>query len=90
MGAAGFTPGAVDYTSMQVGSGIPHVAFKDATETGKASVMRYVNSAWRSLGRAGFSEGTADYVCLVMNGSVPYVAFSDGSRGYRLTVMRFK
>ncbi len=66
VGDAGFSAGEADSTSLTVYNGTPYVAYRDAGNSDKATVMRYTGSAWEPVGDAGFSAGETDYTSLYM------------------------
>lgn len=93
VGIAGFSEGAVSYTSLKFGTdGKPYLAFQDGANGGRATVMR-VNAggtAWEIVGTPGFSPGAASYTSLAFGLSgEPYVGFQDGANGGKATVMRW-
>src|SRR4051812_41935190 len=66
VGPAGFTSGAAQYTVIAFdSSGAPYVAYRDAANGNKATVMKYTAGTWSIVGAAGFSAGTADYLSIV-------------------------
>jgi hypothetical protein len=77
----------------------PYIAFKDAANGNRASVMKFNGSDWENVGTPGFSSGEAAHISFTVNNTVPYIAFEDKSeyqdkRGvtqetYTTTVMRF-
>ena len=90
VGTAGFSAGAASYTSLAIASdGTPYVAYADAGNSNKATVMKFDGNNWVTVGSAGFSASTANYTSLAItpNGT-PYVAYQDGSNG-KATVMQF-
>jgi len=90
VGSAGFSAGAADYTSLYCShSGVPYVAYKDAGNGGRATVMKYNGTNWEDVGTAGFSAGAADYISLNIYNETPYVAYRDEGNGYLSTVMKF-
>jgi hypothetical protein len=93
MGSPGFTPGAVgvDNTSLVFDqANVPYVAFKDATNSNKVSVMKYNGSNWVNVGAAGFSAGVVNYTHMAIdNANVLYVAYSDVANADKLTVKKF-
>lgn len=92
VGTPGFSPGRVNSTSLVLnGSGIPYIAFDDAANSWKATVMRLnsTGTAWENVGNAGFSIEAATSISLALNSQgVPHVAFSDRGDGLKVKVMR--
>jgi hypothetical protein len=96
VGSEGFTtdsllanhPGAV---SLALASdGTPYLAYRDAGNSGKATVRRYDGSAWVTVGSAGFTTGEADNLSLALDGNgSPYLAYRDGAHGNEATVVRY-
>jgi hypothetical protein len=89
VGSAGFSVGAVNWTSLAISSGTPYVAFFDSGEptSGKATVMTYNGSSWSAVGTAGFSMGQAYSTSLAIHGGTLYVAYLDVYYGNKVTVM---
>lgn len=74
-------------------NGVLHVAFKDGTVDGRASLMKYENDEWVLINQAGFSSegffGT-DYLSLVFDEeNRPVVAYRDLNDDSKPSVMRF-
>jgi hypothetical protein len=93
VGSAGFSAGEAENTSLAFdGSGNPYVAYRDDSNGGKATVMKYDALAgnWVTVGPAGFSAGEADYTSLAFDGSgTPYVAYGDVGHSHKATVMKY-
>jgi hypothetical protein len=90
--AAGFSDDtANDGISLVIGSGnIPYVAYSDADNGGKVSVMKLESTDWTPVGAAGFSAGGIDYVSLtVAQAGTPYVAYQDGASSNKASMMQF-
>lgn len=90
VGTAGFSAGQAEYTSLALDpGGTPYIAYRDASNDGKATVMMFDGSSWAAVGSRGFSAGEASYIDLAVDdGGTPYVAFLDHSN-WRATVMAF-
>ncbi|WP_028601705.1 IPTL-CTERM sorting domain-containing protein [Ottowia thiooxydans] len=93
VGAAGFSAGAASFISLAFGpDSKPYVAYLDAANSLKASVMR-LNSAgtgWEVVGVAGFTEGIAQFTSLAFGpDGKPYVAYQDFENGRIAAVMRW-
>ena len=91
VGTAGFSAGAASYTSLAIASdGTPYVAYADAGNSNKATVMKFDGNNWVTVGSAGFSAGAESYTSLAIapNGT-PYVAYRDAGNSNKATVMKF-
>jgi len=91
IGNPGFSPGhAYDISLALAKDNTPIVAFRDAWNDTKASVMRLNGASWQFLGNAGFSSGKVFGTTLALDGSgTPYVAYQDADSNYRATVMKY-
>ncbi len=91
VGNAGFSAGAAGSTSLALdsASSTPYVAFPDAGDSFKATVMKFDGTNWVNVGSAGFSAGLAGSLSLALDGSTPYVAYQDGGNNDKATVMKF-
>lgn len=94
VGAAGFSAGDAQYTSLAFNPSTnqPYVAYQSLADgVGKATVMKFDGTSWVNVGTAGFSAGVSDYTSLAFNPSTnePYVAYLDGANGRKATVMMF-
>lgn len=94
-GSAGFSPIDASQPAIAVNaSGVPYVAFRDDTDSGKATVMRLNGSAWQVVGNAHFSRGGVGNLTMAFGpNDVPYVSFTEthysgGGVMYSGTVMR--
>ncbi|RYD59566.1 MAG: T9SS type A sorting domain-containing protein [Sphingobacteriales bacterium] len=87
----GFSSGQISYTSLATSlTGTPYMAYRDAANSNKVSVMMLNAGSWTPVGSSGFSAGAADNISLsIDNTGVPYVAYRDGAAGNRLTVKKF-
>ncbi len=91
VGLAGFSAGQVDRPTLAVdGNGIPYVAYRDAANANKATVMKHDGSDWVTVGAAGFSAGQVRYTSIAIDDSnTPYVAYEDSANSSKATVMKF-
>ncbi len=91
VGAAQFSSSTIATTPIVFSSsGTPYVAYKDASNGNKATVMKYDGSSWITVGNADFSPDQAGDVSLAINASgTPYVAFTDAASSSRATVMKY-
>ncbi|OHD56635.1 MAG: hypothetical protein A2Y33_01175 [Spirochaetes bacterium GWF1_51_8] len=91
VGPRGFSMGTVSYVKLDFDtvSGVPYVAFRDTSNMGAVSVMRYDGTNWVYVGAPGFSGGDSRYLDFFIDGSTPYVAFQDMTNGGMLSVMRY-
>ena len=90
VGSAGFSVGAAHTTSIAIdSSNTPYVVYEDASNSSKATVMKYNGSSWVTVGSAGFSAGLVGYTTIAIDRSgTPYIAFMDGAFG-PATVMKY-
>ncbi len=89
VGKPGFSAGPADYISLSVYDGNPYVAYRDAGNNGKVSVMMYNGSEWNNIGKPGFSAGTAYYTSLYVYNGIPYVVYEDFVSSNKATVLSF-
>ncbi len=91
VGTEGYSAFGVQYPDLAMYNGVPYVAFKDAANSEKCTVMKYIGSSWVIVGSAGFSEGIARDQSIAIdqsNGHI-YVAYSDAENGNKTTVMKY-
>jgi hypothetical protein len=90
VGAANFSAGTADYTSLSIYNGTPYVAYADGANSLKATVMSYDGTSWNLVGSAGFSAGAAFMgpSLFVYNGT-PYVTYQDLGNSGKATVQKF-
>jgi hypothetical protein len=70
--------------------GTPYVAYRDANNLYKLTVMRFNGTSWEVVGTPGFSDGQSYYMSLTLDsGDIPYVAYTDAANSWRLTVQKF-
>lgn len=91
VGALGLSSGEAFYESIAIDrTNMPYVAYQDAANGNKATVMKYNGSSWVNVGGAGFSGDLANYTQIAINNSgTPYVVFQDGADTQKITVMNF-
>gem|GEM_PF-3345403 len=93
VGSAGFSAGAVSYTSIAFdSSNTPYVVYMDGENSYKATVMKYNdnNSSWEAVGSAGFSAGNTSYTSIAIDSSnTPYVVYQDAENSNKATVMKY-
>ncbi|MDQ5930029.1 MAG: hypothetical protein QG594_1812, partial [Bacteroidota bacterium] len=97
VGSAGFSSQEGMFITQAFDSkGTPYVAFEDAGNSRKATVMKYAyNSAtskteWHNVGSAKFSAGWANFMNLAFDkNNTPYVAFQDSDNSNLATVMKY-
>ncbi len=100
LGDPGFSAGAADFISLNINlycgiscllGGAPYVAYRDAANGNKATLMKWNGTSWENVGDPGFSPGSVQYVSLVTDPTtgIPYVAYSDGANGDAASVMDF-
>ena len=89
VGSSGFSEGQAFETSLAFSKkGRPHVAFADAANEGKITVLRFTGGSWQTVGTAGFSEQSPKFLSLTFSADDrPYVAYQDGVAG-KVAVMR--
>ncbi|MCP4142350.1 MAG: sortase [Chloroflexi bacterium] len=90
VGSPGFSAGKAFYTSLAFDGSTPYVAYQDAANGYKATVMKFDGTNWVNVGSVGFSAGSALYTSLAFNGTgAPYVAYRDVANSNKATVMKF-
>ena len=66
------------------------VAFRDESNSGKTSVMKYDGINWKYMGLPGFTTIADNQSLAVDTESVPYVAYRDGDQNGRISVKKYK
>jgi hypothetical protein len=91
VGEPTISEGVVAYTSIAIDNNdIPYIIFSDSVNGDKATVMKYVDSNWVTLGSAGFSAGEARFCAIAIDpNNTPYVAYQDFGHGGYVTVMKY-
>jgi sugar lactone lactonase YvrE len=91
VGSAGFSANTAQYESLAFSpNGTPYVAYRDAGNGSKATVMEYNGGSWVTVGSAGFSANTATQESLAFSpNGTPYVAYDDFGHSNKATVMEY-
>src|SRR5690606_9659060 len=91
VGTAGFSESSAQFTSLAFNSdNEPFVAYQDAGNSNKATVMKFDGSNWVTVGTAGFSAGDVFWNSLAFNSdNEPFIAYQDEGNSYKATVMKF-
>ena len=84
LGTVGFTGNYPDYTriSSTIYNGILYVAFSDANNADRATVMKYDGTNWTTVGSAGFSNSEAYKTSIYIYDGTPYISYSGGVMKY--------
>ncbi len=67
----------------------PYVAYKDASNSERCTVMKFNGSTWETVGSAGFTPGIARDLDIIIVDGTPYVCFADAENLHRPTVYKF-
>ncbi|MFN8323548.1 MAG: choice-of-anchor Q domain-containing protein [Chitinophagales bacterium] len=90
VGTPGFSADQASHQSLAIdNNGTPYVAYKDAANNDKTTVMKFDGTAWVTVGNAGFSADEASYQSLTIYNNIPYVAYRDYGNNSKTTVMKF-
>lgn len=88
---AGLTSG---YELMFDAAGTPYVAYSDAENSKKTSVMKFERGAWNPVGKRGFSVNEAEYIQLAFDAmNQPFIAFhrqTGDTKNRAIEIMRFE
>lgn len=66
------------------------VAFRDESEGGRTSVMKYDGSEWNYMGLPGFTNIAAIQSLTLDLDGIPYVAYRDANEGGKVSVKKFE
>lgn len=88
VGADGFTPGRADNFTMVCEGTTLYVAFQDAANSNKLTVMKY-DGSWQTVGSNGISDGVVGVISLAVQGGVIYAGYCDQSASNKLTVKKY-
>jgi DNA-binding beta-propeller fold protein YncE len=91
VGLPGFSANTATFESLAFSpNGTPYVAYRDAGNGQKATVMEYNGGSWVTVGSAGFSANTATQESLAFSpNGTPYVAYDDFGHSNKATVMEY-
>lgn len=91
VGSEGFTPGAVNRTSITIGvDGTPYVLFGDSTKNNIATVMKFNGTTWETVGNQSISQGPAFTLHIIIDKSgTPYILFYDQNCDDKVFVKKF-
>lgn len=91
VGAPGFSEGDAFYPSLALGAdGTPYVAYRDAGNGMRATVVQYKNNSWQNVGNPGFSGNKASSTSLALApDGTPYVAYKDGDSAATVALSRY-
>jgi hypothetical protein len=86
-----FSIGSAYFISLAIDSNNnPYVAYRDSSESFKASAMKWNGANWENLGSLGFSSGQAYSTKIsIDSNNTPYVGYYDQSSADKVTVKRF-
>ncbi|WP_353571079.1 fibronectin type III domain-containing protein [Candidatus Albibeggiatoa sp. nov. BB20] len=86
LGQQSITPSQIDKFSCGMDKeDMPYVAYSDANEADKLTVMYWDNSVWNTLGVAGFTEHAVDDTSIVFDhNNMPYIGYqsADDEKAY--------
>ncbi|MBY0203736.1 MULTISPECIES: S-layer homology domain-containing protein [Paenibacillus] len=91
LGVPGISTGEAEYNSVALDpQNTPYVAFADKGNSGKATVMKFVNGQWQTVGSPEISSGKAYELFLgIDKQGTPYLVYTDEANEGRLGVKRF-
>ena len=70
--------------------GTLYLAYQDAANANKATVVKFAGGNWVTVGTVGFTAGTAAYTSLAIAADgTPYLAFEDGANANKASVAKF-
>ena len=86
-----FSAGDTYHTSIAIGNdNHPYVAYQDAANQNKLSVMTYTLNSWQYVGAAAFSPGFSRNPVIAFSPlGVAYVAFGDAANSFKASVMKY-
>src|SRR5579862_4808578 len=93
VGTVSFSPGEIGFISMTLNeNGTPYVAFQDALNGNKLTVMFYNGGSWVTVGSAGISPTTIDNVAIAIDSATAdvFVAYTDSAANDSLSVQVYR
>jgi len=93
IGDASIDAGKVSTLSkVRVYQAVPYVAYSDAADSYRASVVRFNGSSWGQVGGVPASTGAASYLSLFNTNDVLYLSYEDCAPGNscKATVMKYQ
>lgn len=90
VGSPGLSAGqAMDESLVFDSNDTPYVAYRDISNSSKATVMKYNGSSWVSVGGAAVSAGSGQYTRLAFDSNdTLYLAYRDGTNS-KATVVKY-
>ncbi len=92
VGTGGVSTGTAYNESLVISptDGTPYLAYEDAANGNKATVMKFNGTSWEAVGTGVVSTGQALYESLtIATDGTPYLAYEDYDNGGKATVMKF-
>ncbi len=90
VGNAGLSAGQASYTDLSIADdGTPYLAFSDAQNSYKATVVKFSGGSWVPVGNVGFSTGSVSNLNLQVDNGIPYIAFIDSGNSNKIVVMKY-
>ena len=92
VGTGGVSTGTAYNESLVISptDGTPYLAYEDAANANKATVMKFNGTSWEAVGTGVVSTGQALYESLtIATDGTPYLAYEDYDNGGKATVMKF-
>lgn len=91
VGAAGISVGVATYQSIAIdASGVPYIAYKDASVSNKAVVKKFNGTSWVNPDAVGaVSSGNGNFTNIVIHPSgTPYVVYQEGASSAKAAVKK--
>ncbi len=91
VGSAGISVGVATYQSIAIdASGVPYIAYKDASVSNKAVVKKFNGTSWVNPDAVGaVSSGTGNFTNIIIHPSgTPYVVYQEGASSAKAAVKK--